>query len=317
MLKYLIIQLDDTSVAFCQYPCRRLARNIMPLDILNKAIMWGMKRNLAIQVLYPDYPIPKPYKDVLSKAIHTDVASSECKDKLIVSSADILVENHINSLGSLDMEDNRVYVIRTTFDEFIEQHKGLTDIIARALKVNVIFTDSDSFTVSKLAKYSDALNELSDVIVECQANGKRAQFNLLTDRIMLNQMNNCNAGIESITLAPDGKFYICPAFYHDNNSSSVGDIDSGLNIPNSQLYELGNAPICRICDAWQCKRCVWLNQKQTLEVNTPGKEQCILAHIERNASKRLLHKLQFDKSFVNEIPAINYLDPFDVIKNNL
>ena len=40
----------------------------------------------------------------------------------------------------------------------------------------------------------------------------QVQFNLLTDRMMLKEMNNCNAGYESITLAPDGNLYICLSF---------------------------------------------------------------------------------------------------------
>ena len=140
-------------------------------------------------------------------------------------------------------------------------------------------------------------------------------FNLLTDRMFLDKMNNCNAGDESITLAPDGKFYICPAFYLDG-SKAVGDLENGLDIKNRQLYRLDHAPICRKCDAWQCRRCVWLNRKTTLEVNTPSHEQCVVAHIERNASRRLLKEIRTLGEFLpeKEIKEIDYLDPFDIIK---
>ena len=117
-------------------------------------------------------------------------------------------------------------------------------------------------------------------------------------------MNNCNAGWESITLAPDGKFYICPAFYQDN-LGDVGDLKNGINIPNPQLYRLDHAPICSHCDAYQCRRCIWLNLKTTLEVNTPSHEQCVVSHLERNAS-RIINS--------ENIPEINYLDPFDIIE---
>jgi hypothetical protein len=56
-----------------------------------------------------------------------------------------------------------------------------------------------------------------------------------------------------------------------------------------------------------------LNQKLTWDNNTPSRQQCVMAHIERNASKDLSNKLK-DAGFVleNEIKEINYLDPFDV-----
>ena len=75
------------------------------------------------------------------------------------------------------------------------------------------------------------------------------------------------------------------------------------------------APICRICDAYQCKRCIWLNRKMTLEVNTPSHEQCIMSHIERNTSKLLLDIINRDNTLIdNNIKEINYIDPFDRIK---
>ena len=133
---------------------------------------------------------------------------------------------------------------------------------------------------------------------------------------MLSEMNNCGAGATSITLAPNGKFYICPAFYYNDDNEFVGDFEIGLAIKNIQLYQLDHSPICRHCDAWQCKRCIWLNKKTTHEVNTPSHEQCVIAHIERNTSRELLnsiHKHDNNFSVKEEIKEIDYLDPFEKI----
>lgn len=95
---------------------------------------------------------------------------------------------------------------------------------------------------------------------------------------------------------------------------SIGSLEDGLDIKNPQLYKLDHAPICRKCDAYQCRRCVWINRKTTLEVNTPSREQCIIAHLERNASRKLLTSIRELGVFLpgKEIKEINYLDPFDV-----
>ncbi|MCB6675385.1 hypothetical protein L0N23_03615 [Bacteroides intestinalis] len=97
---------------------------------------------------------------------------------------------------------------------------------------------------------------------------------------------------------------------------SIGDLENGLDIRNSQLYRLSHAPLCRHCDAYQCKRCIWLNRKMTLEVNTPSHEQCVTAHLERNASRDLLQEIRKSGRFLQgrEIMEIDYLDPFDVRK---
>ena len=104
---------------------------------------------------------------------------------------------------------------------------------------------------------------------------------------------------------------------HHNPSSerSVGDLESGLQIPNQQLLNLDHAPLCRICDAFHCNRCIWLNQKLTWDINTPSHQQCVIAHLERNAARDL--QLQFgtkNLSKENIIKEIEYLDPFEVRK---
>ena len=54
-------------------------------------------------------------------------------------------------------------------------------------------------------------------------------------------------------------------------------------------------------------------RKTTLEVNTPSREQCIMAHLERNASRALLKGIRKHGTFLPEmeIEEIDYLDPFD------
>ena len=187
-------------------------------------------------------------------------------------------------------------------------------MIEHVARLNVVIKDIETFTDADFAKYKAFLEEVAAKIELMYVKGKAPQFNLLTDRLMLKQMNNCGAGDTTITLAPNGKFYICPAFYYEDENDDVGDLEHGLDIKNKQLYQLGHAPICRHCDAWQCKRCIWLNRKTTLEVNTPSHEQCVVAHLERNASRLLLQNIRKHGSFLAEqedIPELDYIDPFD------
>ena len=179
-----------------------------------------------------------------------------------------------------------------------------------------MITDIHKFSESDFDTYKNILEQLVEDVKDLYVDGQYVQLNLLTDRMLLDGMNNCNAGSESITLAPDGKFYVCPAFYLESDGYFVGDLSTGVDIKNQQLYRLDHAPICRKCDAYQCRRCVWLNRKTTLEVNTPSHEQCVVAHLERNASKQLLESLRSTETFSRcpEIPEINYLDPFETIK---
>ena len=47
-LQYLIILLDDTSVAFCHADNPLKEPSLIPLETLRKAILFGMKNNLMI-----------------------------------------------------------------------------------------------------------------------------------------------------------------------------------------------------------------------------------------------------------------------------
>lgn len=213
----------------------------------------------------------------------------------------------------------QAYVIRTDMDTLTANGDTLRHIIAKADRINVVVTDLDTLTDAQLEAYPAFLAGLIPAVTAEYGRGHAVQLNLLTDRMLLDGMSNCNAGDESIALAPDGKLYVCPAFMHDG-SQPVGILgtwaDGELDIKNRQLYRLDHAPICRKCDAWNCRRCVWLNRRSTLEVNTPGREQCVSAHHERNASRALLASIRTLGTFLpdQEIPEITYLDPFEIAR---
>ena len=290
MLKYLIVQLDDTSTSFCHYNNISTEKRLIEPEVLEKGVLWAMKENLTIQYLYPDYKLPDEYRKIINRTYHADIVSNKCTATDLVKNADVVVFDNWEELSKYNFIEKQAYVIRTTLTDLLDNENTLSAILPKLNRLNVTITDIAGF--SRENDYKVLLEKLVDVVAEEYKKGHNVQLNILTDRILLNSMNNCNAGVESITLAPDGKFYVCPAFYCDNRDRfSIGDVDSGLDIKNPQLYRLDHAPICRNCDAWQCRRCVWINRKLTLEVNTPGHEQCVMAHLERNASRKMLNNL--------------------------
>ena len=323
MLQYLIILLDDTSTSYCHYDNPKTERRLISLDDLRKGIFFAMKENLMIQFVYPDYPLPQEYVDVIDTIDHSDIVSSECKDEELLSIADVIVFNGWANIGTVQAESDAAYVLKTTKTELFDGYERLIPFIGSVARLNIVITDVETFDDTDFETYKGLLKVLADAIEEQYVAGKSPQVNLLTDRMMLDKMNNCNAGVENITLAPDGRFYICPAFYLAGDDEdfglgkakfSVGDLEHGLDIKNQQLYRLDHAPLCRRCDAYQCKRCVWLNRKTTYEVNTPSHEQCVVAHLERNAGRELLLNIRKHGVFLpdKEINEITYLDPFEV-----
>lgn len=279
MLKFLNILLDDASISFCYYPVTKKEKPISE-DILYEGIRFAMKENLNVQFVYPSHDLPNYIDTAVQQIDHVKIG----KDDIIV------YDSYPNKFAA-----DKICVLRLSKNELLSKH--LPDSLPTRL--NIVITDIMSFNNKDFDDYDMWLRYEAKKLKE----HRNGDINILSDRVLLDEMKNCNAGWESITLAPNGKFYICPAFYQ-NDMDSVGDLKNGLEIPNEQLYRLDYSPICKKCDAFQCKRCIWLNLETTLEVNIPSHEQCVIAHLERNASRIIK----------DGIPEIDYLDPFDIIK---
>lgn len=309
-MQYLVILLDDTSVAYCHADNPLKERRLMPLDTLRKAILFGMKQNLMIQYIYPDYDLPEEYNALIESIDHVKIGR------------DVRVYNGVPASVA-----GKNVVLRLTIGEFIAGQYDIAALLPQVERLNICLTDIAAFRDEQAEDYKKALETLNAVLVNFYKKENPTQVNMLTDRLVLTEMHNCEAGIGNITVAPNGKFYLCPAFYYDEQmgisnrmnhstkdaSRSVGDLDNGLQIPNKQLLELDHAPLCRKCDAYHCHRCIWLNDRLTMDANTPSHQQCVLAHLERNAGRELQQMLAAQGLHTgNEIPEIDYLDPFDV-----
>lgn len=307
MLQYLIVLLDDTSVSFCHYDNKDTKCNLIDLDVLRKSMIWAMKENLNVQFVYPDYDIPDEYNKVIDDIDNTKI---KCTD----NDADVVVIDKWK-MSDIVLRANATYVIKATRKSLATRYDAIKHIISNCSRLNIVITDVMTFTDDEIDSYRKALAKLCDAIFDEYFQGHAVQVNIITDRIMLDNMNNCDAGVRSITLAPNGMFYLCPAFYYDNPKDSIGDYKSGLCIKNPQLLNVEHAPLCRSCDAYHCKRCVWMNCHSTLDINTPSHQQCVISHIERNASRDLVQRLKVNGIQLSEaknIDEIDYLDPFKI-----
>ena len=65
MLQYLVILLDDISAAYCHADNPLKDRRLISIETLKKGILFGMKQNLMIQYVFPDYILPKEYAPVI------------------------------------------------------------------------------------------------------------------------------------------------------------------------------------------------------------------------------------------------------------
>lgn len=315
MLQYLIILLDEASVPYCHSLNQNLSLKgeprLIPLDTLRDGIVFAMKENLNIQFVYPTRSLPDEFEAAIESIDHTKI-----KPEVLSGDADVLVLTGWETAKAEELEGTTC-ILHASRSEIKTHIAKVQELLSRVARLNVVLTDIEDFKDEDADAYSQLLGALSESLIEQFRQGRMVQLNLLTDRLLLTEMNNCGAGDTNVTLAPNGKFYLCPAFYHENVNQSVGDLTTGLNIKNKQLLRLDHAPICRHCDAYQCRRCIWMNGRLTLDANTPSHQQCVIAHLERNASRNLMQRLQAEDIHMRDakpIDEINYLDPFNNYK---
>jgi radical SAM peptide maturase (CXXX-repeat target family)/CXXX repeat peptide maturase len=179
-------------------------------------------------------------------------------------------------------------------------------------RINLVLEDVDKWDKKDTEQYNMQLDLVVPFIAGNYNQGEELEINILTDIWNLSSMKNCDAGTGTFTLAPNGRIYMCPAFYFDDPDSYVGTLTDGICIKNPQLLELKNAPICSVCDVYNCNRCNYLNKKMTNEINTPSKMQCVISHIEREQSRKLQELLgKYNDQFENILKKISYNDPLE------
>lgn len=220
----------------------------------------------------------------------------------------------------VDVFEGNEIVLLNIFENSLEELAQMViKLFSCCQRINLIF--KFEFKKKHYQVYEKQLNLILEELVKFLKDGRFKEVNVLTDRLFLDEMNNSNCGVDNYALAPNGKIYICPAFYYNDPENYIGDIKSGvIDTKLKEMLSISNAPVCKQCDAYQCNRCILSNKKNTREFNTPSSSQCIKSHIERNVSMKLNQILREEEIKYGadlDILPIDYLDPMEVIVKNL
>jgi CXXX repeat peptide maturase len=320
VVKYLIVLLDHNATSFCYYENNqhKLSQGkLMPVNTLKQIVDYAEKNRFAINFIYPDDRLPKSYDRIIEKTEHAKIVPlnlmSQYRDAVYV-----INDSDKSKIESIKKNSTLNLIVRLKRTDLTRLSEILHSLYYRYKRLNLILLDIPGYNQADFDEFNRQLEIIEKSVTGFYTQGQSMELNFISDRLLLNKMNNCDAGIKHVTFAPNGRFYVCPGFYYQDTENHIGDLEKGFEIKNNHLLSLEFAPICRNCDAYHCKRCVFLNNISTMEVNTPSHEQCVLSHLERNTSKRILDSPKLSGAFQNAtpIPELNFLDPIETITNH-
>jgi len=189
----------------------------------------------------------------------------------------------------------------------------LGNLIQTTRRINLMLRDVGTFSDVDLTVYEAQLRQVAADLIKQRRRGRFREVNVLTDRLELESPEDCTAGVHSLALAPNGRFYICPAFYHHDPEASVGSLAEGVDQTALEMCRRHRAPLCIDCVAYHCKRCLFDNQRRTWQLNVPSRMQCVVTNTELTLSAWLRQELeQAGYKFRGEpISVPEHLDPIE------
>lgn len=314
---HLYIILSDKSTRYCTYSPSD-SKGKMDLMTLKQGLEYAKYNFFTPVLLLPSEGLTQEQKELIKDMEVIQIYSGtnqidDIKESIVV---------YDNEVG--EMKDSDVAIMIVKADQLTGLAKKIFSLFSKHVRINLMVEGVETITNGQLKIYESELEEVAEYMAGKMQLGGYLELNVLSDQLNLEKMSNCNAGIDSFALAPDGKLYLCPAFYYDDTGESVGSLQDGINFNYQEFLTLEKSPVCSQCDAYHCHRCVYLNRKQTLEYLIPGKTQCVTSHVERKVGRKYIEMLakkdvlkRLTTKTVDEIyPEIDYYDPFEKILIN-
>ncbi len=311
--QHVIALLDRSAVAFCHAENPHVAPAFMAETLLRALIRRAEADGIALTFVAGHTELPRSIERLINGTAHIKIVPAARSERGAIVVAD---STDAEALQSLTPDGGRNLILRLARRDLGRLQALCAALEGRYGRLSIHLRGIEYFTPADLDLYTEQLDELARYLRKLFSEGRRLEVNVLTDRMMLKEMRNCDAGVTHVTLTPEGDCHICPAFYY-GGETPIGRFDARTGFSVRRLANLGRAqgPLCSRCDAFHCKRCVWLNRKLTREDNVPSEQQCAIAHSEREASRHLLQDLGTIEPFwrMPRIAELAYRDPLELI----
>lgn len=276
--KYLYFLISDNSPAYCMYDVEQRGL-VMSRETLAEGLRFAHANHMVPVFLGNPYALldeVERYRThvVMDRPSSLGDAVSEVAFQMpIVETLTEIQELKAGRFGSVILSLPRNSIT------------GLSQrMLALANKTKRINIMKQSIADWNDADIDDYLEELTVFKNTQAALGQRTSVNVFDQKENIDQ-RQCQAGRADFTLAPDGCFYACPAFYYRFPNQTIGDLNTGLVVPEASLYGLSKATPCQKCKHTSCLRCVYANEVATSALNLAADVQCSIAEKEAGLIK--------------------------------
>ena len=313
-MKSLVLLVDESAPSFCYYPSPEVSGGAtMSRSVFEAALEYARANDLPLQLVCGADGLPTELQRALGDypaVCYAPAGACSGPDDVPVIEA-----SAPQVIDSLPVGHHPIAVLRVAREEVPRFPQVWRALAERVNRVVVVLADlEEELDEQSLDAYTQALGAIRLELEAAYLSGEDAELNIISDRMVLQSPRQCNAGIDHVTVSPSGQLYLCPGFARDG-ALPLGMVGEEPVIANRHLLTLERAPICSVCDAYQCRRCVYLNQRCTLELNTPPSQLCRTAHREREAARQLVEDLHARDVLTNlrPIEPIDYDDPLELL----
>jgi CXXX repeat peptide maturase len=310
-----IVLVDEAAVSYCYYENYRYLpgpSRPMSQEMLKAVVSRARAAETPLQFVLGNEPLPAEHYALMDQVPHVKVLPLGSKHD-IQDGIFVVGREDYRRLEDIEEGSRCTLNLRLERDCLPAMATLVETALVRSARVNVMLLNLELYQEENLIEYREQLQMLAVFLEERYRQRDFVECNLVAAGPSVQKGRDCGAGVTHLTIAPDGKFYVCPGFFYDGLGRPCGDLQSGACVPNAPLYARDHAPLCSTCAVGHCPRCVYLNKKTTAEVNTPSQQQCVTAHLEHQASVRLSERLRAgDRRAGLGRPRLDFqsLDPF-------
>lgn len=308
--KELLFVLDDQYASFCSYSNGKNSDQRMSIALIEEGLRFAEENFMKPVFLHSEQISDDYLTDYEEIEVLHRIPIKAYREDLPFYDYQIIVDDtSIDLLERIPFQSNMI--VNISYENISRLSDMMEALWRKTDRINLNLSNLSK--ISNLSEYQKQLEKCADKINEIEEHtGVLKELNVLTDVMFIKEHEGCSAGEDSVTLAPDGHFYVCPAFY-SNHLPSIGDLKTGIKIPNEELYRRDHMPLCEKCTSYQCENCKFINKQCTNEVNVSPAFQCRKAQIEEKTAIRLQKLLDGKYDFTNIISEKEFEDPIDMV----